>query len=152
VPAAKLAATFLFNVPIMPRKKIENRDEILAHNLIVRVNNKLLKRLEDLHKNSNCQSVAEVARRILEKERITIFHKDISMNGIMEELTGIRKELKAIGNNINQVTRKINSSSSETQQAYYTLKAAELYQKVEPKVNRLLTLVSQLTQKWLQRS
>ena len=74
------------------------------------------------------------------------------MNGIMEELTGIRKELKAIGNNINQLTRKYNSSPTEVQQAYYTLKAAELYQKVEPKVNRLLMLVSQLTEKWLQRS
>ncbi|MDB5144575.1 MAG: hypothetical protein JWQ66_3288 [Mucilaginibacter sp.] len=136
----------------MPRKKIEDRDEILEHNLIVRVNTKLLKRLEDLHQNSNCQSIAEVARRILEKERIMIFHKDISMNGMMEELTGIRKELKTIGNNINQVTRKINSSNSETQQAYYALKTAELYQKVEPKVNHLLNLVSQLTQKWLQRS
>lgn len=136
----------------MPRKKIENRDEVLAHNLIVRVNNTLFKKLEDLHKNSNCQSIAEVARKILEKERITVFHKDISMNGIMEELTGIRKELKAIGNNINQVTRKFNSSNSEVQQAYYTLKAIELYQKVEPKVNQLLVIVSQLTQKWLQRS
>jgi hypothetical protein len=136
----------------MPRKKIEDRDEILAHNLIIRINGKLLKKLDDLHKNSNCQSIAEVARKILEKEKILVFHKDISMNGVMEELTSIRKELKAIGININQVTKKFNSTNSAPQQAYYALKTADLYQKVDVKIDRLLILVSQLTQKWLQRS
>ncbi|WP_439697027.1 hypothetical protein ACFGVS_00695 [Mucilaginibacter sp. AW1-7] len=68
----------------MPRKKIENRDEILEHNLIVRVNSKLLKKLEDLQKNSNCQSIGEVARKILSKEKILCFYKDISMNDSIE--------------------------------------------------------------------
>jgi hypothetical protein len=136
----------------MPRKKIENRDEILEHNLIVRVNSKLLKKLEDLQKNSNCQSIGEVARKILSKEKILCFYKDISMNEPMEELTSIRKELKSIGININQVTKNFNSTSSEAQRGFYVLKTADLYKKVDAKVDRLLTLVSQLTQKWLQKS
>ena len=72
------------------------------------------------------------------------------MNSTMEELVGIRKELKAIGININQLVKRFHSTSQQTQKAFYAIKTIELYEKVETKVDRLLVLVSTLTQKWLQ--
>ncbi|MEO6523521.1 MAG: mobilization protein [Mucilaginibacter sp.] len=135
----------------MSRKKAEDQDEILSHPIIMRVTEGQFKKLEQIQTNSNCQSIGEVARMILNKQRILYFHKDISLNGPMEELSSIRKELKAIGININQLTRSFHTSKREAQKNFFILKVAERYEKVEEKVDRLLVIISQLSAKWLQK-
>lgn len=89
----------------MARKKTRNRENLLTRSIIVRVNETLFKRLEKLDRESDCSSVAEVVRKIISRQRINCFYRDVSMNGPMEELALIRKELKSIGININQQTR-----------------------------------------------
>lgn len=135
----------------MPRKKLKNGDEILSHNMIVRVSEVQFNKLEKLRIESNCQTVAEIVRRILSGKKINCFYTDVSMNAPMEELVSIRKELKAIGTNINQVTRTFNQEKAyENNRAYYIMKVADLYKKVDEKVDRLLQLITKLTEKWLQ--
>jgi len=134
----------------MSRKKLENEAEILSHNLIVRVSEPQFNKLEKLRLESNCQTVAEIVRRILSNRKVNCFYTDITMNAPMEELVSIRKELKAIGININQITRSFNTYKAGIQRAYYVLKVADLYKKVDSKIDTLLILVSKLTEKWLQ--
>jgi len=73
------------------------------------------------------------------------------MDATMEELALIRKELRAIGVNINQITRSFNQDKAETQRAFYVLKAADQYKKVDEKVEQLLTIISRLAERWLQK-
>jgi hypothetical protein len=136
----------------MSRKKTEKRDELLTHPIILRVTETVFKRLEKLQQESNCQSVGEVARKILSKEKILCFYKDVSLNAPMEELASIRKELKAIGININQQTHRFHTSNTEAQRAFYVMKTADLYQKVGEKVDTALVLIAKLAEQWLQRS
>lgn len=133
----------------MPAKKDK---EILSHNLIIRVTETTFKRLEKMRNESNYASIAEIARRILSNQKIKLYYQDISMNGPMEEMALIRKELKAIGININQITRSFNQDKAETHRAYYVLKVADLYKNADEKVDRLLVIISGLAEKWLQRS
>lgn len=105
-----------------------------------------------MQQESNCQSVGEVARKILSREKILCFYKDVSLNAPMEELASIRKELKAIGININQQTHRFHISDSEAQRAFYVLKTADLYKIVGEKVDTALVLISKLAEQWLQRS
>ena len=136
----------------MSPKKTKEPEELLSHNLIIRVNEATFKRLEKLHKESHYASIAEVARRILNGQKLKLFYKDISMNAPMEEMALIRKELKAIGININQLTRSFNQSKNGTHRAFYILKVSEEYQVVGEKVDRLLATISKLAEQWLQRS
>ena len=135
----------------MPRKKLKNEAEILSHNMIVRVSELQFNKLEKLRAESNCQTVAEIVRRILSGKKINCFYTDVSMNAPMEELVSIRKELRAIGININQITRTFNQEkTTESSRTYYVLKVADLYKKVDEKMDRLLVLIGKLTEKWLQ--
>jgi len=135
----------------MGKKKTENTALLLTHNIIVRVTEDDYNKYDRLQQKSDCTSVAEVVRRILSGRQIILFHKDACMDGPMEILTGIQKELKAIGHNINQITRAYHSSRFESQQSYHAEKALEQYQKVEGKVNLLLSVISQLSKQWLQK-
>lgn len=135
----------------MPRKKVINRQELLTCLVRTRVNQKTYDRLEKISRESDSRSIGEVARKILSKEKITLFHRDISLHETMEELALIRKELKAIGININQQTHRFHTSQSESERAFYALKTAQLYQEVGAKVDELLSIISKLAQKWLQK-
>lgn len=70
----------------------------------------------------------------------------------MEELALSRKELKAIGVNINQITKAFHSSGNDNAKAFYALKVAGRYEAVGTKVDALLVIVAQLAEIWLQRS
>ncbi|MBD1422347.1 mobilization protein [Sphingobacterium chuzhouense] len=135
----------------MPRKKLAETDELLSHPIILRVTETVFKRLEKIQRESDCRSVGEVARKIISKERINCFHRDISMNAPMEEMALIRKELKAIGININQQTHRFHTSQSESERAFYAMKTAKMYQEVGTKVDELLAIISKLAEKWLQK-
>jgi len=135
----------------MARNKTTNPERLLTHNIIVRVTEDDYQKYDKLQEKSDCASVAEVVRRILAKEQIICFHKDTSMDIPMETLTGIQKELKAVGNNINQITRAFHQSKFESQQIFNMQKAAEQYQQVDLKVSLLLSIISQLAKKWLQK-
>jgi len=135
----------------MPRKKAKNQEEVLTHPIIIRVTKTIFDRLENKRKESDCGTIGEVARKILSNKSIKCFYKDVTLNPIMEELAQVRKELKSIGININQITRSFNQDKVESHRAFYVLKVADRYKKVDEKVDRLLILISQLSERWLQK-
>lgn len=136
----------------MPRKKYENPEDVLTHPIVVRVTKTEFERLEKLAAEGNWRTIGEVARKILSNEKILLFHRDISMNGPMEELALIRKEVKAIGVNINQQTRYFHNSRSDAQRSFHAMKTGEAHKKLEPTIEELLRVVNRLAEKWLQGS
>jgi methyl-accepting chemotaxis protein len=135
----------------MARKKATNQTELLTRLVGVRLSENVYTRLEKYVESTDCQTVAELGRRLMSKERITYFHKDASMDATMEELSRIRKELNSIGTNINQITHSFHTADVANQRTFLALKVAEQYNKVGDKVEQLLKIVSQLAIKWLQK-
>lgn len=136
----------------MPRKKAKDQQKILSHPIIIRVTETVFNRLEEIRKESDHKTIGEIARRILSDRKIKLFYHDVTINPVMEELALIRKELKAIGININQITRTFNQEKTGTSRSYYVLQVADRYNKVDEKVERLLSIISNMAEKWLQRS
>jgi len=135
----------------MPRKKAKEQEAILSHPIIVRVTASEFKRLDDLRKKSDYKTIGDIVRKILSNQKIKIFQQDVSMNKPMEEIASVRKEIKAIGININQITRHFNQEHSDTNKAFYAIKAAEKYAVVGAKVDHLILLISKLAEQWLQK-
>jgi len=121
-----------------------NTEEPLNHLIGVRVSEAFYNKLEGLRKNSNCQTLGEFARMILQKEEIIWYHKDASLDTVTVELTAIRKELKAIGTNVNQVTRYFNGTTIPNQKIFDALKILDEYKKVTSQVDKLLTLLDNI--------
>ena len=90
----------------------------------------------------------EVIRRTLTGRQIKLFHRDASLDEVVEELASVREELRAIGVNINQITRHFNASTGAHRRVLLSHQALEQYQKMEQKVNLLLSLISKLARRW----
>lgn len=134
----------------MARKKEEVREDLLSHPITIRVTEAEFGKLNKYVTEGSCYCIGDAVRAVLNEGKVTLYHKDISMNAPMEELAGIRKELKAIGVNINQITRQFNSSPDGNQKMFYALKVSEHYKKVDDKVSQLLEIVSKIAKTWLQ--
>ncbi|MGJ1318748.1 mobilization protein [Sphingobacterium spiritivorum] len=117
---------------------------------MIRVTEETFKKLEKIQRESDCKSIAQVIRNILADKHIKYIIKDMSMNGTMEELAMIRKEIKAIGININQQTHRFHVSQSDGERSFHFRKTAEIYRSINPKIDDLLQIVSKLAEKWLQ--
>jgi hypothetical protein len=135
----------------MGRRKATHPDDNLTEVVMLRLTDNTFQKLETIRQNSDCQTVPEVVRRIIDEEQIIYYHKDASMDAPMEILTGIQQELKAIGININQVTRYFNRSTTEGQRAHHLQITLQYYKQVDAKVSLLLSLISQLAKSWLQK-
>lgn len=115
----------------------------------VRFNEKTYQHLLYLVENTNSQSVGELVRRIVVKDKILFFAVDTTMRGPMIDLAGIREELKRIGRNINQITHAFHVADSDSQKVFHALRVAEQYKMVDERVDRLLQVVTELAKKWL---
>src|ERR1700761_9031263 len=133
----------------MARKKEDVREDLLSHPITVRITETEFSKLNKFVTEGSCSNIGDAVRAVLNHGKVTLYHKDISLNGPMEQLAGIRKELKSIGVNINQITRQFNSTADGNQKMFHTLKVSEQYKKVDEKVSQLLEIVSKIAVKWL---
>ena len=99
--------------------------------------------------SADIQSVAELVRAIVLKEKILFYAVDTTMRGPMIDLAGIRKELNAIGTNVNQITHACHVAETDLQKVFHALRVAEQYKMVDERVERLLEVVTDLAKKWL---
>ena len=133
----------------MPRKKAEER-ELLKHIIQTRVNQAKFKQLSELAKKMTNGSTSDLLRDILDNRKIRVQTVDATLGEYMPELIRIRKELNAIGNNINQITRYFNQSPEETKKLFYATRVAGLYRDAAVKGDALLYIIEELGKRWLQ--
>lgn len=134
----------------MSRKKVKDQGSLLSHTIVVRITTSQYEKLDKISKESDNKTIANVVRNIIANRPIKLLHKDISMNATMEELALIRKEIKSIGVNVNQQTHKFHISQNDTERTFHTNRTDEIYKTIEPKIDRLFTILSKLAEKWLQ--
>lgn len=115
-----------------------------------RISRKTLNRLEKLRAQSNVQTIGEFVRAIVLKEKINWYHRNAELETLALEFALIRKELNAIGKNINQVTRAFHTSAGG-QRIVHALKAEAEYRKVEGKIDQLLRMMEGPVKSWLRK-
>lgn len=134
----------------MTRRKVDPSVKI-THKVTIHLSQAYYEKLQRWLSHSNCRSVSELSRSILYKEQINWYHKDASLESTALELAGIRKELNAIGKNINQIVHHFHSMDNTNQKMFHALKVVEQYKKVGNKVDELLKMVSEISKTWLRK-
>lgn len=133
----------------MPREKAGEK-KALRHEIKTRVNDQKFNELNNLLAKTRCKTMSELIRNILHNRPVKVYTVDESIPKIMEELSGIRKELKSIGININQVTHYFNIAPDATKKLVHSFEVDKHFQTVGTRVQLLLTIISKLSERWLQ--
>jgi hypothetical protein len=95
--------------------------------------------------------MSTLLRDILHNRQIKLYTYDRTLDIVMEELASIRAELKYIGVNINQVTKRFHSYPDLKNKIFYGKIVFEQYVAQQEKVDRLLAIITELAKRWLQK-
>jgi hypothetical protein len=129
--------------------RIKKENNRLDYRVFTRISKEKYEELTAMLHHSRCKTVSELLRHILENRKIVVEHYDSSLDKVMEQLSGIRKELQAIGVNINQVTQRFHTEKWPEGRLFQALEIAKLYQQADLKVSDLFEVVEKLSELWL---
>ncbi|MDF2190550.1 plasmid mobilization relaxosome protein MobC [Paraflavitalea sp. CAU 1676] len=132
----------------MGRRKAKN-NEALKHKLFTRVNDSKFKEFQELLKKNPQNDMSSMLRSILYNTPVIVYTKDKTVDLLLEELAALRSEIKAIGVNINQMTRYFNTYPDQRQKEFYAKIGFSAFLRMENKMDQTVDLISKLGKKWL---
>lgn len=108
-------------------------------------------RINRQFEQSSCTRMSQYIRTMLLKGKITLNYHNQSLDNLVEELKSHRKELNALGNNFNQVVKKLNGCQETHEIVYWTSIAAAKQQSLLGMVDDIKKRMGSISDVWLQK-
>jgi hypothetical protein len=105
---------------------------------------------EEQFKKSTCRKFSEYLRNIMLAKPVTIRYRNASADAFLTEMIGLKKELSAIGNNFNQMIKRLHTISDFHELKTWLLFNESSKQILLHKVEEILKKVSQIYEQWSQ--
>jgi hypothetical protein len=128
-------------------KSAENR----SRRVIVRFKQTEFDLLEKRFKKTLFRKLSEYTRNVLLEKNITVTYRDKAMDDVLEELILLRRELNAIGNNLNQAVHKINAAQGNADTRLWANLLGVVNSKVEPAINQIKDRMNKYAEIWSQK-
>ena len=132
----------------MGRKRAAD-DRRLRFRVVTYVNGRKYQELQSLLQQNAKMDMSTLVRYILENRQVRIYVHDETLDHWMEELSHLRTEIKAIGVNINQITRNFNTYPDMLRKVANASSAFEQYRKLQPQIEGIWEVLKKLNEKWL---
>ncbi|MEB0301554.1 plasmid mobilization relaxosome protein MobC [Mucilaginibacter sp. 5C4] len=104
--------------------------------------------LDNRFKKTRFRKLSEYIRSVLLEKPITVTYRDKSMDEVLEELILLRKELNAIGNNLNQAVRNINSARGHADTRLWVNLLGVINSKLEPSILQIKDQMNKYADIW----
>ena len=108
--------------------------------------------LEGRFKKTRFRKLSEYMRQVLLDKPITVYYRDRAMDDVLEEMVLLRQELNAIGNNLNQAMRSINSAHGHADTRLWLNLMSVISSKLEPSISQIKERMNQYADIWSQKS
>ena len=116
----------------------------------IRFTEKELDSLQKKFRNSTSSQLSHYMREVLLNRPVTIRYRNESLDACMEELIAMKQELNAIGNNLNQVVKKLHTLTQIPEFRQWIAMQEEIQQELVDRTKRIEEAISKMSEKWLQ--
>lgn len=107
-------------------------------------------KIEKKWKASTCRKLSEYVRRSIFEKPITATYRNISIDDLIVELSKLRGELNAIGNNFNQAVKRLHTLNQISEFRNW-LAAHEMDKKIlQNKIDEVRINIKKILEVWLQ--
>ncbi|WP_018614713.1 plasmid mobilization protein [Segetibacter koreensis] len=130
-------------------KKPEN--EVKKKMVVMRMNHSELERLEKLQKQSTEKYLSNYLRKVALQKPVIIKYRNQSADDFLKDMLELKKELHAIGNNFNQVVKKLHLLDKIPEFRGWILDNRALFHVMVKKVDEIKLRMNQLYEQWLQK-
>ena len=129
---------------------MERENSNRSRRITLRLTDQEYTKIENKFKASTCRKISDHIRRQLFNKPIVATYRNQSLDDYMEEIIVLNSELRAIGNNVNQIAKKVNAlkflSEFKMQLFTFEIESKRLFDKMEEIRNH----TKKLSEKWLQ--
>lgn len=129
---------------------MERENSNRSRRITLRLTDQEYAKIESKFTASTCRKISDHIRRQLFNKPIITTYRNQSLDDYMEEIIVLNSELRAIGNNVNQIAKKINSlklmPEFKMQLFMFEIESKRLFDKMEEIRNH----TKKLSEKWLQ--
>ncbi|MDQ0107448.1 hypothetical protein J2T02_002567 [Chitinophaga terrae (ex Kim and Jung 2007)] len=126
------------------------KQKLRSRFLPCRISDEELAVMKVRYKQTNCSNFSEFIRRVLIQDKIIAYYRNQSMDELMEELIMLRKELNAIGRNINQAVRRLQGSSTDKELRFWLQQNQDCQTQHLEMMANIQARINQFAVKWLQ--
>ena len=124
--------------------------ENLSRKVTVRFKPQEFSKLNATFKTTTKKKLSEYVRSVLLDKPVTVYTRDQSLDDLAAELSTLRYELSAIGNNFNQLVKRLHTAS-HFEEIKSLARSSEIQrEKFLEKVSEINQKIAQLSGKWLQ--
>ncbi|MDO3627533.1 hypothetical protein [Mucilaginibacter sp. BT774] len=97
------------------------------------------------------RKMSEYMRSVLLEEPVTVNYRDKAMDDVLEELVLLRRELNAIGNNLNQAMHTIKAAPDCADTRLWMNLMSIINSKLEPSIAQIKERMNQYADIWSQK-
>lgn len=116
----------------------------------VRFTEKEYESLTKRFQKTTSNQISHYIRNVLLERPIVIKYRNESLDAAMEELIQIKQELNAIGNNFNQVVKKLHILKQIPEFRQWINGSETILEQLMNRTSHIEQRISQLSDKWLQ--
>ncbi|RUT69472.1 plasmid mobilization relaxosome protein MobC [Flavobacterium cupreum] len=107
-------------------------------------------KIEQRYKNSTCRKLSDYVRKHLFNKPITTHYRNQSIDDSIEEIVLLRSELSAVGNNVNQVVKKMHTIKQIPEFREWITRYELERMILSNKINDIQNHIYKISDKWLQ--
>ncbi len=103
-------------------------------------------------RQTTCRNLSEYSRDKLLEKPITVFYRNQSMDDFMAEFMKLRKDLNAIGNNLNQSVKKLHTISHIPELTAWVRAQEKDHESIVRITEKINEEIRKFSEVWLQSS
>jgi hypothetical protein len=130
---------------------MEDQEENRARKITTRFKPGEFLLIDRRFKKTRFRKLSEYIRAVLLEKSITIYHRDQSMDEMLEELALLRRELNAIGHNLNQAVRQINAAPDKAESRLWLSLMSVIGSKIDPAIAGIKDRIQIFSELWSQK-
>ncbi|TCN50525.1 plasmid mobilization protein [Flavobacterium circumlabens] len=129
---------------------MERENSNRSRRITVRVTPEEYSKIEQRYKNSTCRKLSDYIRKHLFNKPITTHYRNQSIDDSIEEIVLLRNELSAVGNNVNQVVKKMHTLKQSPEFREWITRYEVERIILSNKINDIQNHIYKISNKWLQ--
>ncbi len=129
---------------------MKDKKETKTETFKMRFSETELKKIKSGYSNSTCRTLTEYMRKLLLNRPVTVKIRNASLDAFMAEMITLRNELNAIGNNYNQLVKRLHVLKDFPDIKNWLLLHESARKILLNKVDEIKSKINSIDDKWLQ--
>lgn len=129
---------------------MERENSNRSRRITLRLTTEEYVKIEQRYKNSTCRKLSDYIRKHLFNKPIKTHYRNQSIDDSIEEIVLLRNELSAVGNNVNQVVKKMHTLKQIPEFREWITRYELERMILSNKINDIQNHIYKISDKWLQ--